>query len=266
MASNTPATGAPTVLGAVQPPPDEEIIWEATLTVAKDTFTSFVSFGYRDGGGALNPDTFTYGGQTVTVKELRYGGDPDRGSPTLRFDLDDGGGDWSALEGIAAVNLYLDAQGFRIGNPGGRTDGTRIADHGLEWTKGQKVRVWLTVAETDPPPALSRKVVVGEPMGVDLSTIEEPDGIPNPLEVTYQWTADGADIDGATGPAYRPLREDVGRSVGVTVSFTDLGGADEGPLTGGPAPVTASPLGERHLVHRADRGRGLLRRRHSIRI
>ena len=239
---NATATGKPTVVQSVLPP-DEEVIWEGTITVGADHFASYHGFGYPAGSGTLTPATFLWNGESVTVTQLQYAGNPASGL-SLRFDLDDGDGDWSALAGTAAVNLYLDDQGFRIDNPGSRTGKTYIGGHGLDWTKGQQVRARLTVAENNPPPDLTRGAVVGETLTVDLTTIDEPDGIPDPSEVAFQWSADGVDIDGATDPAYRPRPADVGKRIAVTVSFTDGGGTDEGPLTSDPETVAVSPLGD----------------------
>ena len=239
---NTTATGKPAVVQSVLPP-DEEVIWEGTITVGTDRFSGYHGFGYPAGSGTLSPAAFSWNGETVTVVELQYAGNP-VGELTLRFDLEDEDDDWSAL-GSSAVNLYLDDKGFRIDDPGARTGKTYLRGHGLDWTKGQQVRARLTVAGgTALNPTLSRGAAVGEPLTVDLSTIDDPDGIPNVSEATIQWSADGVDIDGATDPAYRPLPADEGKRIAVTVSFTDGGGMDEGPLTSDPATVALSPLGD----------------------
>ena len=241
--------GNPIIVGAVQPP-DEEIIWVATLTVGTDRRETFHGTGYPAGGAdsALTPDEFTYNGQAVTVTELQYAGDPDD-NVALRFDLDDEDSDWTALTGITAVNLYLDDKGFRIDNPGGRTGRTEIGDHGLDWRHGQKVRVWLTIAQgSDDRPTLSRETMVGEPLGVDLSGIPDTTGLPA-AAFGYQWILiDGGaetDISGATGATYRPLREHLDKSFKVKVSFTNGGGTDGGTLTSRASdPVIASAYGE----------------------
>ena len=240
---NTPATGEPTIDSLV--PPDETIIWDATLTVGTDRFSSFHGTGYPAGGAesALTPGTFTYNGETVTVSELKYAGDPDD-NLTLRLDLEDGDGDWSALTGIVAVNLYLDAKGFRIDNPGGRTGRTYIQGHGLAWTQGQKVRVWLTVAETNPPPNLQPAVVtVGETLYADASRITDADGLTT-AAFSYQWIRNDGNADTdtrSTGRTYTLENADRGKTIKVRVSFTDDEGSDETLTSAATAVVAAKP-------------------------
>ena len=45
--------------------------------------------------------------------------------------------------------------------------------------------------------------------------------------ITYQWKRDGAAISGATGTTYTLVQADVGRSISVLASYTDLQGAPE---------------------------------------
>ena len=75
-------------------------------------------------------------------------------------------------------------------------------------------------------------------LSVYTATITDLNGTPaldDPQAYTYQWVrvegGTDTDITGATAPHYYPTSEDVGKTFKVKVSFEDLDGFDEGPLT-----------------------------------
>ena len=224
-AVNREPTGLPTIESVV--PPDEEIVWHATMTVGTDRYANWSGTGHPNGSdangdvSALTPATFTYNGQTISVDALYYGGTLDPAVDTLRFNVDP----WSAM-GSADLNLYVEASGFRISDPASTTSRPEFANHGMEWVDGQKVRAWLTVAETDPPPTLeTAEVAVGETLYAEASQVTDPDGRPADADLTYQWVrSDGVDdteIPGATGQSYTLTADDGGRDIKVRVSYTD---------------------------------------------
>ena len=225
LAVNRELTGLPTIESVV--PPDEEIVWHATMTVGTDRYANWSGTGHPNGSdangdvSALTPATFTYNGQTISVDALYYGGTLDPAVDTLRFNVDP----WSAM-GSADLNLYVEASGFRISDPASITSRPEFANHGMEWVDGQKVRAWLTVAETDPPPTLETAVVaVGETLYAEASQVTDPDGRPADADLTYQWVrSDGVDdteIPGATGQSYTLTADDGGMDIKVRVSYTD---------------------------------------------
>ena len=61
---------------------------------------------------------------------------------------------------------------------------------------------------------------VGEALAVDTSGIADAEGLTNVL-FTYQWLADGADINGAIVSTYTMEEADEGKTIKVKVSFTD---------------------------------------------
>ena len=84
------------------------------------------------------------------------------------------------------------------------------------------------VAAAPPPPntpatgqpSITGTAQVGETLTVETSGISDPDGMDN-ATFTYQWTAGGDDIEGATGSSYTVAEADAGLIIQVRVSFTD---------------------------------------------
>ena len=76
---------------------------------------------------------------------------------------------------------------------------------------------------------------VGETLRADTSGIDDDDGLTNAL-FSYQWLAGDTEITGATGSSYTLTEADEGRTIKVTVSFTDA--------EGNPETLTSDPTGE----------------------
>ena len=89
-------------------------------------------------------------------------------------------------------------------------------------------------------PTISGTAQVGETLTADTSGIADEDGLEN-AAFAYQWVADDADIEGATGPTYEPTDDDVGKSIRVRVSFTDDAGNEENLTSEPTAAVAAKP-------------------------
>jgi hypothetical protein len=53
----------------------------------------------------------------------------------------------------------------------------------------------------------------------------------------YEWLRDGAPISGATGSSYLLTQDDVGRSVSVKVTYSDMLGTGESVSSGALGPV-----------------------------
>ena len=75
-------------------------------------------------------------------------------------------------------------------------------------------------------PTISGPAQVGETLTADKSGIADADGLTN-ATFSYQWLADDADINGATGSAYTLAASDEGKAITVQVSFTDDAGNGE---------------------------------------
>ena len=85
--------------------------------------------------------------------------------------------------------------------------------------------------QTPKTPATGRPIIggtaqVGKNLTADTSGIADEDGLSN-ATFSYQWLADGADMSGATGSTYTLLDPDEGKTISVTVSFTDDAGNAE---------------------------------------
>ena len=69
-------------------------------------------------------------------------------------------------------------------------------------------------------PTISGTAQVDETLTADTSGIADSDGLAAAV-FTYQWLADDAEIQGATGSTYTLTDDDAGKTIKVTVSFTD---------------------------------------------
>ncbi|MDP7150849.1 MAG: hypothetical protein QGI08_03510 [Paracoccaceae bacterium] len=74
-------------------------------------------------------------------------------------------------------------------------------------------------------PVISGTAQQGETLSVDISGIDDEDGVPS--EIGYQWKRGGTEIAGATNATYLLTEDDIGSVISVTVSFTDDQGTDE---------------------------------------
>ena len=76
---------------------------------------------------------------------------------------------------------------------------------------------------------------------ITIPRISDPDGLPDPNSFQYQWIlVDGnteTRILDATSSTYTLVESTLGKKLKVEVSFTDLGGNDEGPLASSPTQV-----------------------------
>ena len=86
---------------------------------------------------------------------------------------------------------------------------------------------------------------VGETLTASTSGITDEDGLTN-VSYSYQWIADGTDIEGATGSSYTLTASEQGQTIQVRATFTDDADNEE-TLTSeatvavaAPAPLTAS--------------------------
>ena len=89
-------------------------------------------------------------------------------------------------------------------------------------------------------PTISGTVQVDETLTADASGIDDADGLTN-VAFSYQWLADDADIQDATGSTYTLTDDAVGKAISVRATFTDNAGNEESLTSGATAEVTAKP-------------------------
>ena len=92
-------------------------------------------------------------------------------------------------------------------------------------------------------PTINGTAQVGETLTVDISGIDDDDGLPAESEFDYQWIAGTTDISGATGSSYAPLVADLGKTIKVRVSFDDDQNNFETLTSAATGAVAASPYG-----------------------
>ena len=89
-------------------------------------------------------------------------------------------------------------------------------------------------------PTIDGTVQVGETLTANRSGIADADGLKN-ATFSYQWLADNADINGATGSVYTLADSEEGKAITVQVSFTDDAGNNETLTSGATDAVAAAP-------------------------
>ena len=90
-------------------------------------------------------------------------------------------------------------------------------------------------------PAITGTARVGETLTVDTTGIGDEDGLEN-AAFSYQWLADGSDIDGATSTNYTLTAADEGKATKVRVSFNDDRDNAEMLTSASTSLVAASPV------------------------
>ena len=89
-------------------------------------------------------------------------------------------------------------------------------------------------------PTIVGTVRVGETLTADTSGIDDDDGVEN-VAFTHQWIRGSTDIAGATGSTYTLVKADEGKTIKVTVSFTDAEGNAESLTSDLTGEVEAKP-------------------------
>ena len=99
-------------------------------------------------------------------------------------------------------------------------------------------------------PTISGTAQVGQTLTADTSGIADEDGLDN-VTFSYQWMADDADIQGATGSSYTLADRDEGKAIKVRVSFTDDANNEESLPSAATDAVTALPGKPQSLAGKA---------------
>ena len=88
-------------------------------------------------------------------------------------------------------------------------------------------------------PTISGTPHVGETLTASTSDIADQDGLTN-VSYSYQWTAGGSDISGATSSTYTLTASEQGQTIQVRVSFTDDADNQESLTSEATVPVAAT--------------------------
>ena len=138
-------------------------------------------------------------------------------------------------DGDAPVTVSVVSASFRLKD--------RIAPVGINVRTGDPVTPTEEDGGNTPAtgaPTITGTVQVGETLTADTSDIADQDGLTN-VGYTYQWMAADADISGATGRTYTPVKADEGKAIKVRVSFNDDGGNEESLTSPATDAVAARP-------------------------
>ena len=124
----------------------------------------------------------------------------------------------------------------------------------VSWAEGEQVAVGLVLAEegqpsaaeNNPPtglPTISGTAQAGETLTASTSGIADADGLTS-VEYSYQWLADDAEMEGATGSTYTLTDSEVGKTIKVRVTFTDDASNEETITSAATGAVAATVPGQ----------------------
>ena len=190
------------------------LLWLSTLEAAP---ADAGTIGYRAGtGGSLSATAFTLGSRTYQVDAVLSAA----GTLTLVI---------TPALGPEEVRLWvLDPDGDELALSGAQTaDMTTFqwADTGVSWNDGAtavlalKERVNVPVFGDLFIALPSAQPTVGEALGLFVGIIDHNGAARD--DHSYQWSADGVDIPGATASAYWPADSDAGKTFSARMEFTD---------------------------------------------
>ena len=115
-----------------------------------------------------------------------------------------------------------------------------------QWVQSATAFSTLAGTAATGAPAITGTAAVGQPLAVDLTGIEDADGLTN-VSYSYQWVrvdADGlsneADITDATDATYTLVDADLGKTLKVRVTFDDDAGNTETRTSAATATVTTA--------------------------
>ena len=189
--------------------------WSATMTVGtRDGFTGYSYWGNPD-LGSLSATEVEWDGKTHYVRyislkdgELRLGLNEEMLSTGFVLSVGD--------EEFGSADAMVDK--------GGASYRFRWDDPGLGWSEGDEVTVNLVQSDQNTPalgaPTISGTAQVDETLTADTTGVEDADGLTN-VSYSYQWMADGVDIQNATSSTHKLILPDQGKTIKVKVSFTD---------------------------------------------
>ena len=220
---------------------------DKTVTTNEDTAYTFAAadFGFAaaDAGDTLS---------SVKITTLESAGDLELDGTDVtvdqaitKADIDDGD-----LTFTPAANLN---------GTGYATFGFKVNDGKVDSTAAYTMTVDVTAVNDalTGVPTITGTVTQGQTLTAVTSAIADPDSLGT---FSYQWKRGGTNITGATSSTYTLVQDDVGETITVTVSWTDVGGTAESVTTAETAAVANvndAPTGAPTITGTATRGQQL---------
>ena len=84
----------------------------------------------------------------------------------------------------------------------------------------EDLMVTISINNVEEPGMVTLSTEMDQTLTADTWPIDDEDGLTN-VSYKYQWIADGADIDGATGSTHELTSSEQGQTIQVRVTFTD---------------------------------------------
>ena len=209
----------------------ETEVWSAAMTAGVAGGLA----GYSGTTGSLDDNDFTHQSTDYTVNGVTVSAADGLSlllSPT------------PTVNRVATWTLRVDGTEFALADAIVVEDasndpiGLRWTSNVPSWSAGTPFALALVAKDSDATgaPSVTGTVQVGETLTANTSGITDTNGVPaDAKDFAYQWVrVDGGtdtDIECAEAPHYYPTEDDVGKTLKVTVSFTDLDSLAEGPLT-----------------------------------
>ena len=223
-------------------------IWTGVLTMGDfaelfpaNSFRGYDSNPESGDGGGLDPVTFTLGLYDYEIGRIAL---LTSGGNRLYFLAGEGDGVWwdstvDALRLHVCNTPYDFSDSFYIYDAESeedRIESNHRWDTDLDWsgvtTRTVHMSLPLNRAATGAP-LITGQATVGQELAVDVTGIEDEDGL-HDIEYTYQWvrvdaddTSNEEDITDETDATYTLTDDDLGKKVKIEVSFADDFGSDE---------------------------------------
>ncbi|PUE36626.1 DUF4347 domain-containing protein [Limnohabitans sp. Hippo4] len=229
------------------------------LTKVGATTVSGVSGSAQIGSGSVpnvapvltvNGFTMLEGGIVNVTKDMVSVTDADDALETLKF----------KLTGLTDATLFRDSNYNGVVNPGEeigvgqsfayqdivngvlkiRHDGDQPNSNSLSLSVSDGTttvsgsHVFTVTNVNDAPiglPTITGQAKRAMVLTANTSGIQDADLFNNPANLSYQWKADGIDINSATNSTYTVARADIGKKITVLVSYTDAGSRNESVLS-----------------------------------
>ena len=230
-------------------------LWSGTVTVGTNGSEGAVVFshGYLSASvtgesndvGALDDKDFTIGERTYTIDQAdvwSQDSQDNNNKGNLRFSFLDRGLIYNQEEDALQLHVCDTAYAFAdsdfIGGENG-SEHTHIWALNLDWSGESTRTLYLSLPANNAASGLptitsSAGATVGDVLTANQGDIADTDGLPDtfPNDYTFQWVREEGNgsnqpIPGQTSQTYTLSNDDVGKKVGVQVSFTDRLGTME---------------------------------------